>query len=181
MRLQILTVPSCQCMEPSKCRAGSPDRPRKRSFRRKEKWLVWREWPNSARTSARALLPLPLLPIIATRSELSGSWISSSQRDVRSEPCDFVIRTWSMKYVLLAAISPSLGGSMPMNERFAGSRIACCNPRNVGSALIQVFLSEGKSPYPRRSLLPATPLKQCASLPATTSLETPFKPSLMPA
>jgi hypothetical protein len=79
-----------------------------------------------------------------------------------------LIKTWWMMYVFGAAIWSCLGDDIPLKERFAGSRIACCNLRNARSALIQLFLSDRKSSYPRPPLLPGLPTKQCASLPAST-------------
>lgn len=123
--------------------AGSPVFPLNRFSFKKEKWRLCLELPSSAAISANALLPLPLLPMIATKSWFKCNSVWSSQVSESGAPSDFLTSNLSMKRLLFSLESCLFGGVDPINDRFAGSFIACFNPSNVGFAFIQVAFPDG--------------------------------------
>src|SRR5437660_1939703 len=119
---------------------------------------------NSPIVSVKALFPLPLLPMIATRPQLSG--IVLLNQISGSVALGFLwIVIELMNFVLLSRTYTSFCGSSPTNTRSSGSFRTCNNPRNVGSALILV------QHLPSLSLCAAS-LNACASLQSNNRLFT---------
>src|ERR1035437_7180860 len=143
LRDTVFGVPSRHTSPTSNCFDNLPLRSQNRSLLRNEKYFGSQcVLPARASTSARALLPDPLFPMMATISKLRGTLLLNQPSSV---PGSLMLRIWTsfMYRVGLPRTSSNFGGMRPMYTRSSGSLTICRSPSKVGSALIQQYLFVG--------------------------------------
>ena len=136
---------------------------------KKEKYFCSCTLQQCAIISAIALLPFPLLPIIATNSLLKG--ISIFSNHLPFSPLYLsteLIVNLSIYFVLFFSILSNSCGRSPINILSSGSIRTCFKPSKVGSALSHV------KQLPNLSLLVLQSILLCESLQSKRIHFTPF-------